>query len=617
MRINLLILFFICAQGLFAQDEQLLPLVYNQLQLKETLKSIAVAKEKNNGQRGGSMELPFVDDFSTDKFPGNSDEEPVHWMNRTAYRNLTYGLNPPTIGVASLDGSDEYGYPYSFSGTTAGLPADTLESVSINLEYPSSANVYFSFFYQGKGLGDAPEIGDSLVLEFYAPQLEQWFHIWSTAGVTMEEFDQVFIPITQTKYLLNDFRFRFVNYATLKGPLDHWHVDYIQLDQNRTEGEIIDDVAFRYPISTLLATYSSMPWKHFRTNAASFMAQDIQVLAYNNNDGNRTIFGRELEIEFEGASQSVYNNLSEPPIFAQTELALDEAVLAAPHNYVYDIDVNDTCAVFDVFIRNTITPDLLTTNNEIKFKQEFVNYYAYDDGSPERAYGTTLTGSKAALRYNNALADSLIGLWIWFEALNNNPGQDVFFPFVWTSTSSGPGDVLAQGFWSDIQFEPEEYVGWRYYPMSEPVYIPEGAFFVGYAQSVEFTLNVGNDMNTNFNEGRLYYQTSSGWLPSTVDGTLMIRPAFQAPKGDPLSVADLYFTEANVYPNPANDNLYIQSGQNELVYIDLMDVAGKVVLKTEIFNQGNVDISSLQNGVYLLRLSAKSGAQRVLKVMKN
>jgi len=612
--INLLLLSY-CAAN--AQDDQLFPLVHNQVQLQQTLRSIEVAKKLNNGARGGSMELPFTDDFSTDKFPGNSDGEPVHWMGRKAFRNSTYPLNPPTLGVATMDGADEYGYPYDFNGSNFGLPADTLESVSINLAYPASSNIYFSFFYQGKGLGDMPELNDSLVLQFYAPNLDQWFHIWSAPGSSMEEFEQVFIPITQTKYLMDNFRFRFVNYATLKGALDHWHIDYIQLDQNRTENEVIDDVAFRYPLHTLLAVYSAMPWDHFQTNAASFMASSIEPLAFNNNNSARSIFARTLEIEYEGVVQSTYVNLSEPPISAQSELPLEEPVNSAPHNFVYDINVNDTCAVFDVSVRNTITPDLLTTNNEIKFQQQFINYYAYDDGSPERAYGTTLPGSKAAIRYNNALGDSLIGLWIWFEAINNNPGQDAFFPFVWESTANGPGNDLAQGFWSDIIHEPGVYNGWRYYPFIEPVFIPEGPFFVGYAQSVTFTLNVGNDMNTNFNTGRLYYQTTSGWIASSQPGTVMIRPAFQAPKGDPLFVADMDFASAQVFPNPAKDYLNIQTGQNGLVYAELMDITGKSIYKTGILSSGGIDISALQSGVYLLRLSADTGAQRVLKVMKN
>lgn len=616
MRIFFAFLFSLFGSVTFAQEEQLLPLTYNQLQLQQTLKSIEVAERLNNQSRGGSVDLPFVDDFSTDKFPGNSEGEPVLWTGRKVYRNLTFGINPPTIGVATFDGADEFGYPYDFGASQIATPSDTLESVAINLDYPASANVWFSFYYQGQGWGELPEPGDSLVLQFYAPNLDQWFHIWSVPGSSMQAFEKVFIPITQLNYLMNDFRFRFVNYATQTGPIDHWHIDYIQLDQNRNENEIIDDVAFQYPANTLLEVFTSMPWKHFRTNPASFMAQNIEVIAFNNNSGNRTILDRELKIEYEGVLQSTYNNPSDPPIFAQSELVMEEAVNTAPHNFVFDDSVNDTCAVFDVTISNSVTPDLLTTNNQLKFEQKFVNYYAYDDGSPEKTYSVNLTGSKAAIRYNNALGDSLIGLWIWFEPLNNNPGNDVFFPFVWQSTPQGPGEVIAQGFWSDIIFEPGEFTGWRYYPMIEPVFILAGPFFVGYSQSVPYRLQVGNDMNTNNNSGRLYYQTTSGWLPTSLNGSIMIRPAFQAPKGDPLNVGEIDFPEVHVFPNPTKNQLNVQVEHNGLIYAELMDITGKSVLKTNLQGLGVIEISELKAGIYLLRLSTDDGAQRILKVVK-
>jgi hypothetical protein len=601
---------------MFAQDEQLLPLTYNQIQMQQTLQSIEVAKMLNNGSRGGTMDLPFVDDFSTDKFPGNSDGEPILWTGRKAFRNLTHGINPPTIGVVTFDGADEFGFPYDFGAGQIATPSDTLQSVAINLDYPASANVWFSFYYQGQGFGEVPEPGDSLVLQFYAPNLDQWFHIWSVPGSSMETFEKVFIPITQTNYLMNDFRFRFVNYATQTGPIDHWHIDYIQLDQNRAENEIIDDVAYQYPANTLLEVFTSMPWKHFRTNPASFMAPNVSVTAFNNNNGNRTVTERVLSIDYEGDLQSTFTNPSDPPIFAQSELVMDEAVNSAPHNFVYNADVNDTCAIFNVTFSNVVTPDLLTTNNQIEFEQKFINYYSYDDGSPEKTYSVNLTGSKAAIRYNNALADSLIGLWIWFEPLNNNPGNDVFFPFVWQSTPQGPGAEIAQGFWSDINFEPGEYTGWRYYPMIEPIFIPEGPFFVGYSQSVPYRLYVGNDMNTNQNPGRLFYQTTGGWLPTSLEGSIMIRPAFQSPKGDPLSVTDLDFPEVNVFPNPAKNQLNIQVEHNGLVYAELMDITGKSISKSNFLSSGVIEVSALNSGIYLLRLSTDDGAQRILKVVK-
>ncbi|MEM9024444.1 MAG: hypothetical protein AAGB22_11915, partial [Bacteroidota bacterium] len=81
-----------------------------------------------------------------------------------AYINQTFGFQPPSIGVATLDGLDPYGLPYNENfGSSRGL-ADSLSSKPIDLErdpitLQPYANVYFSFYFQPEGFGDKPELG--------------------------------------------------------------------------------------------------------------------------------------------------------------------------------------------------------------------------------------------------------------------------------------------------------------------------------------------------------------------------------------------------------------------------------------------------------------------------
>ena len=78
--------------------------------------------------------------------------------------NRTYPINPVTIGVATFDGLDEYGYARNFSQSNPSAPSDTLLSQEIDLSAVDTA--YLMFYFQGKGIGDAPQSNDSLVLEF-------------------------------------------------------------------------------------------------------------------------------------------------------------------------------------------------------------------------------------------------------------------------------------------------------------------------------------------------------------------------------------------------------------------------------------------------------------------
>ncbi|MBK7183945.1 MAG: hypothetical protein IPH89_14055 [Bacteroidetes bacterium] len=155
--------------------------------------------------------------------------------SKKAFVNQGYAKAPITYGVVTFDGVDSAGYPYNFnmaSGAT-GI-ADYLTSKPIRLNYPDSDSIYFSFYFQPQGLGNAPEQSDSLVLEFKGRgTLASWDRIWAKKGTTLAVNDSswtlVMIPITDTTYLKDGFQFRFKNYATLSGSLDHWNIDIILL----------------------------------------------------------------------------------------------------------------------------------------------------------------------------------------------------------------------------------------------------------------------------------------------------------------------------------------------------------------------------------------------------
>ena len=80
------------------------------------------------------MGLPFLDDFA---WPSSFEEsgidrpELVRWDSSPVRRTSTFAINPPTIGVATLDGLDDGGYPYMFSSSDPHGWADTLTSRKI------------------------------------------------------------------------------------------------------------------------------------------------------------------------------------------------------------------------------------------------------------------------------------------------------------------------------------------------------------------------------------------------------------------------------------------------------------------------------------------------------
>ncbi len=125
-----------------------------------------------------SIALPFIDDFSD--YSGYPDTN--LWIGRQAYVNEGFAYRPPTIGVVTLDALDDMGKVYDHASVMS-FHADTLLSRPIRTDslfsplvraIDLSDSIYFSFFYQPgggighawEGLGNAPEVKDSLILEF-------------------------------------------------------------------------------------------------------------------------------------------------------------------------------------------------------------------------------------------------------------------------------------------------------------------------------------------------------------------------------------------------------------------------------------------------------------------
>ena len=90
----------------------------------------------------------------------------------------------PSNGVASFDGLDERGYPYSqFANPALGLGADTLTSQPIDLNgFVANDSIFLSFYLQKQGLGDRPELQDSFFVDFLADN-QQWINVFAMGGV--------------------------------------------------------------------------------------------------------------------------------------------------------------------------------------------------------------------------------------------------------------------------------------------------------------------------------------------------------------------------------------------------------------------------------------------------
>ena len=615
---NLILLFLLIGITAHAQ-ERILPLTGNTSLSAKDFKS---EKWRGNLMKSGEMvELPFIDDFSVDRFPGNAGDRPVLWTNRTASINTGWGKNPPTVGVVSLDGANEVGYPYSWSPDSS--PADTLESSPINLDAGPSDGIGMSFYYQPKGNAYyLPNVEDSLMLEFYAPDLNQWFLVWSTSDLSNpDNFTFVYIPIVLSKYLKEGFKFRFTNYAIPQGALSTWNLDYIWVDQNNTNNsEISNDVAFVRQEFTFLDGLSAMPRDHFAENPASHMRQSIKVLLRNLNDGPRTLEGNKIRILYDGVEIGSYANSNNPAIGfgANDTLSYLHTIAAPPNNIVFDPNYDDEKLNFDVQIMHGVSDFSATASNDtLHFTQSFFTNYAYDDGHAEAGYNAPDNGAQVALRYTNFKSDSIFALQIFTMPTYMNQENTAFSIRIWQDSGDGPGDLIGES-QQIVTYGLDGYQQqWIYY-FDEPVYVPSGSFYAGYKQTTQTDgISVGLDLNSHFDIENLYYTQNGSWRSSTKPGTIMIHPMFTSNGYEVISGIKNpdVFTGLKIYPNPATSYFTVASKTTEPLNCSIYDMEGRRLSAQKLSQNGRVDISNLSNGAYILIFEDQHGNRSSRKLM--
>ena len=564
------------------------------------------------------LELPFWDDFSDSNMFPNSNL----WQDQTAYINNTLAINPPSIGVATMDAVDSQGKIYETADYNTEFIADSLTSQPINLNYPGNTTIFLSFFYQPQGIGDAPELNDSLFLEFYAPDDGQWNKVWSVAGSDNKDFTFVILAVNEAKYLKSNFQFRFRNYASfgtsvypsLATNCDFWHIDYVYLNKDRTINDtVFRDIAFNAPLHSLLTNYESVPWKHYKETSSQTLKPDINIAFKNNDNVMRLIDSLNFTLEdLNGNSENQYwyAGTYTPSPSQQSDISLSGQPFSFPENTNNSSDFKLTARIV------TDTYDSVQ-NNSVSYIQTFKNYYAYDDGSAEAGYGIYGNGTKygqVALKYAPLKQDYLTGVSMYFTQAFQDASQEYFWIYIWNVDDDGlPGDTLKtiEGIRPEYEDELNKF---HFYEFEEPVQISDD-FFIGWTQTTEDKLNIGFDYNT-VNNDKVFYNISGEWIPSTEEGSLMIRPVF----GDTQSsVSEISPEELRIYPNPAGNFIHLDFNKNsEKTYsAEIFNLQGKRIFYRQHFEQNTLNIQNLQKGIYFIRISDNQLKTYSSKFIKN
>ena len=542
------------------------------------------------------------------------------WADNHAYLNNHLSFCPPTRGFATLDGLNELGAPYNASTPTAHGIADYLTSKPINLEinpesgdpYVVGDSIYFSFFYHPQGIGNDPETEDSLVLEFYKPDLDEWVHVWSDSGKTAfeQDWEQVLIRIADPEYFRRGFKFRFYNYATLSGNFDHWHIDYVRLDEERHyQDVVVSDVAYTDSPISIIKEYTSMPWKHYQDNPSSMMLDQTLFTSHHNLSDVSEQFTTEFIVRYDGQEQYSQSSTQEPGFPDNSMQCWDiNHYNAIFPDFVFDETVDNVYAEFDVtFKSSNIQVDINRNNDSITFQQVFKDYYAYDDGSAEGAYEVWAEDvpAKIAYEFDIKKQDTLVGLWIHFSPVpepDEGYGDNPFQIMAWKNLN--PENIMTQNLsFSNVNYYLGERNAFRKYMFEEPQ-IVEGTIYVGIRQGQAAPANIGWDKNIN-NQDKIYYKfelPGEGFVNTAFEGSLMMRPIFAS---EYVSVREHESFEVlmDVYPNPASEHINFRSNLNEPLQLYVFDLSGRMVRQKIIQPTDVVYVNDMTPGMYIFRLT--------------
>ncbi len=555
--------------------------------------------------------LVYTVDADTRTYMQGGTQVPlILWEDDYAYINGTYPVDPPTIGVATFDGLDRTGFPYRFDQPTAYGLADRLTSVPIDLSYQVSDSVYLSFFHQPQGLSGDDQIQpiDSLLLEFYAPVEDQWYLMWWSEYTALAPFRQVMLPITDERFLHDGFRMRFSNKATLSGALDHWHIDYVRLDENRSFSDtVLVDVAWVYPESSLLQTYTAVPFKAFEQSPASYMAGNVGELMKNLDVVDKFITwgclsgieGGPLTNAF-GAGNNISGN-------ASSTFGTAHPVANNAPPFLYDPSLSTDDAFWRTKMWANATPDINRYNDTISFVQELSNYYAYDDGSAEAGYSLNVAGGKMAYRFDLATGDSLRAIRCYFDPIFEDPSDGSFLITIWTSLT--PEVIQHQNFsFSSPEYRIDGLNKFVEYPLDSTIWV-EGTIYVGWVQTTADKLNLGFDKNRN-NQDKIFYKVSGGFLNTSFEGSLMLRPVFVSDTDPFTGIPEQAGPgRLQLYPNPASDRFQVRAdGVEGAERLRILDALGREAGSWSYREGAPIDLGSAPSGTYIVQLLGRAGA---------
>ena len=552
---------------------------------------------------------PFTDDFS---YPSDKPS-PALWQDAKVWVNDDMALFQNSLGVATFDGLNEYGFAYKENALGSDSLADVLTSAYLDLQ--GLSNVYLSFQLQEGGRGELPSNADSIVVEYWSPVTANWTQVWGQKGSgTSGPFSSVILPVQGANYLQKGFRFRFAAYGARAGAYDIWNVDYVQLDKDRNPSDTIitePAIARAHPLIIGSGAYTSWPW--WVSNASSVANRPSTLEFIYRRNGAVPSGGWSLNLgQFRWEENGVLvQQTTAVPVITNTQHNQDQTFTVSVPSAAMTSFGGPTAVSTKVWFDGSAAG--FRSNDTVRGTLTLDNYLALDDGSAERAYAVqNVVGGRVAQKFKvGGLggSDTLKGMYFNFvdagEAYTSTFRMAVWAP---ADSGDGPGNIL---YMSDSLYRP--FTGYYRgdmmpYELDSSVSLNAYAeVWLGYICTSSNPMYLGLDQQRTLPSGMpRYYGDGFNWYQSLDPGVAMMRPYFRYSPTD-MAVEELA-QDFKVYPNPSSGSLSIESPSAHYV---LRTLTGATVAAGHVEGYNNLELHHLDAGLYILSLRTAQGIAQV------
>ena len=565
------------------------------------------------GTSNGRLLQVIIDPFKADS---------KAWeRNSGTYINNTRCVDPISFGVATFDGLNARGLPYSTVTNALGA-CDSL--MSINLDVPLGSDpVYVSFYWQNGGFTAevVPDDNDSLVLQFKSIH-NKWVSVWQEQGTQ----NQITTPFRYKSVLLADsfkhqgFQFRFINFGNQNANYDTWNLDYVRVDTEHSpaDSSAVDVTITKTP-TRLLKDFHAYPLDQFNgiVNQPDYFSPQVygQVRNLNpegglgnNVNGKFQIIDEATHNIFIPNTDTIYNGLKNP---VRGQNALTEIYVNKTH-FPLQQKQNWTTLRYGVKLDQDADFNAFSQNDASYGNLNLSTYMAYDDGSAELSRGVDGNLARGAVRFFLERADTITDIQLYFPRGPATQTQVISFLLMVYSDIDTGNNTADELFRISYILPPSDSLNkfdrfsLRTQPIEKRTLQGGKPFYIGWQQNVIDNGNqvrLGCDVNSS-NPRSFYYNSNAQWRVYDFDSyPLMIRPDFGIET--PTAVkASLGAPRAPFYPNPSRNTIRNREAFSNL---EIYNALGQNLQTVSFGMAGETVPHHLQTGLYILKWQQTDG----------